>query len=532
VQGFMPLPTKKRSQPPKYSSPNQIIIPGFETPFQQKLDLNNRWIRLSMKIPWDIFASIYNKKMSGSSEGRPPLSARLVLGALFLKYFNNWSDEDTIVQIQENIYMQYFVGFSSFTTSPVFDSSLFVEIRKRLGEEDIAQMNNEIIKLHLSADKAHLLALEKTAKESIKKDKEENSKNKNESNSSDLESKDLNMIVVTHHGTMITDATACPQDIAFPTDINLLSDAREKTEQIIDKLYDVTLHQKKPRTYRKIARKNFLKIAKNKNKSRKAIRQTIGKQLRFVSRNLQSIYKLLDVYEKAGKENPLKIKEKTYLQTIQTLYDQQKKMYDAKNHTVEDRIVSIHQPHVRPIVRGKANNKVEFGAKINVTIANGFSFLDDLSWDAFNEGTRLVKYANRYKETFGYYPKEILADRIYCNKENRKLLKELGIFLVAKPLGRPAKLALKEYVRPGERNPIEGKFGQAKVKYGLGKIKARLKETSQSWIASIILILNLVKLAGLNLLCSISRKIDYWIFDCLYKLETKLFRLILINRIC
>jgi hypothetical protein len=57
------------------------------------------------------------------------------------------------------------------------------------------------------------------------------------------------------------------------------------------------------------------------------------------------------------------------------------------------------------------------------------------------------------------------------------------------------------HVRPPERNPIEGKFGQAKNAYGMNRIRARLKNTSQSWIASIILVLNLVKLAGMALVC-------------------------------
>ena len=523
MQGNMSKPLKKRAQAPKYSSPSQIVIPGFETPFDQKLDPNNRWIRLSMKIPWDTFASVYHKKMSGSKEGRPPLSPRLVLGALILKYFNNWSDEDTILQIQENIYMQYFVGYSSFTTAPIFDPSLFVEIRKRLGEDDINQMNEEIVKLHLEKDKSHQEAIEKSAKSTEEKPPEAPQKKEEDANGI-IEIREAKSLEVTHHGTMITDATACPQDIAYPTDLNLLSDAREKTEQLIDILYDVTLHKKKPRTYRKVARKNYLTLAKTKNKSRKAIGRAVGKQLRYVSRNLESINKLLDIYENKNIAFPLKHKEHRYLLIVQTFYDQQKQMFDTKSHTIEDRIVSIHQPHVRPIVRGKTNNKVEFGAKINVTIANGFSFLDDLSWDAFNEGTRLIKYVEKYKNIFGYYPKEILADSIYCNRENRKTLKELGIQLVAKPLGRPTKLALKEYVRPGERNPIEGKFGQGKNKYGLGKIKARLKNTSQSWIASIILILNLVKLAGLNLLCLYVKNIEKLI-NHYYKLEFTLFRL-------
>lgn len=167
---------------------------------------------------------------------------------------------------------------------------------------------------------------------------------------------------------------------------------------------------------------------------------------------------------------------------------------------MEDRIVSIHQPHVRPIVRGKTIAKVEFGAKIHISLEDGYTFLDEVSWNAFNEGSRLETYIEQYRQRLGYYPAEVLADQIYCSRENRKLLKAKGIKLLAKPLGRPPAVK-KEHVRPGERNPVEGKFGQAKTAYGLNNIKARLKETSQSWIASIILVLNLVKLAGMAFLC-------------------------------
>lgn len=114
--------------------------------------------------------------------------------------------------------------------------------------------------------------------------------------------------------------------------------------------------------------------------------------------------------------------------------------------------------------------------------------------DAFNEGTRLVKTVQQYKARFGYYPKEVLADKIYCNRTNREKLKELHIVLVAKALGRPR--AVSNHIRPGQRNPIEGKFGQAKTAYGLNRIKARLEQTSSSWIATIIMVLNLVKLTG------------------------------------
>jgi hypothetical protein len=90
----------------------------------------------------------------------------------------------------------------------------------------------------------------------------------------------------------------------------------------------------------------------------------------------------------------------------------------------------------------------------------------------------------------------VLADKIYCTRTNRELLKERGIKLIAKALGRPPAVPI--HLSPGERNPIEGKFGQAKTGYGLNRIRARLQGTSETWIASIILVLNLVKLAGLG----------------------------------
>lgn len=129
-------------------------------------------------------------------------------------------------------------------------------------------------------------------------------------------------------------------------------------------------------------------------------------------------------------------------------------MYDTKTHSVEDRIVSIHQPHVRPIVRGKAKSKVEFGAKINITLVDGLTFLDDFSWDAFNE-VHDFKIVLKKKECLGYYPNEVLADKIYCNRENRAYLKEKGIDLKAKPLGRPSKQALPNQVSLGEETLLK-----------------------------------------------------------------------------
>jgi len=302
----------------------------------------------------------------------------------------------------------------------------------------------------------------------------------------------------THKGRVIYDATACPQDIAYPTDLNLLNDAREKLEELIDHIYSKEYHQDKPRTYREIARKKYLQTAQKKNKSRKIIRKANRIQLNYVRRDISIVHKLLDAFEEKKLKFPLNSSQQKYLFVVQNLYEQQKQMHETNTNTIQDRIVSIHQPHIRPIVRGKTQAKVEFGSKIHVSIIDGISFLDELSWNAFNEGNHMMDYIEKYRKRFGCYPREVLADQIYCTRANRAALKALGIKLLAKPLGRPSAMSI--HVRPGERNPIEGKFGQAKTGYGLNRIKARLKGTSESWIATIIMVLNLVKLAGVALL--------------------------------
>ena len=476
MQGIMGITRRKRASAPVYVSPNQLTLEGFQTPFERSLSKDNRWVVLAELIPWDEICAIYLKHVGVSYTGRPAISPRVVLGALIIKHLGNLDDRETVEQIRENMYMQYFLGYSSFTTDPPFDASLFVEFRKRLGLDNLNAINDKIVAL-----KTHL----------------ETSKNESKPSDSDKGPTD-NTTGTENKGRVIFDATACPQDIAYPTDLNVLSDAREKSEQLIDKLYDASLHKRKPRTYRKLARKHYLHTAQKKNKSRKIIRKSVGTQLRYLRRNIKSINILLNAYPTI----PLDKKDHKYLLVINTLYEQQKQMYDSQTHSVEDRIVSIHQPHVRPIVRGKSQAKVEFGAKIHVSIINGISFLDELSWDAFNEGSHMMDYVERYRKRFGCYPRELLADKIYCTRANRAALKEKGIQLIAKPLGRPS--AVQQHVSPGERNPIEGKFGQAKTAYGLDRIRARLRNTSESWIACIFLVLNLVKLAGVALLCLFS----------------------------
>jgi hypothetical protein len=476
--------SRKRAVVSKYVSPNQLTLCGFESPFEQQLSINNRWVKMSKGIPWDKIVKYYDKQFI-STEGRPPINGRVILGAVIIKHLLNLTDRETIFQIRENMYMQYFLGFSSYTNEEPFSHTLFGSIRARLNLEVMGKINEVLIDCN----------------QEYNNDNDENNidinKPKIDNKNETIEIIESPKVVIENRGSLLMDATVAPQYITFPTDLKLLNACRQKTEQLISKLYDKSIHGVKPRTYKIIARKAFLNTARKKSKTQKEIYQSNGRQIRFLNRNIKFVENMISAYtvKAPNIKMPLNEKDKAYIITIKDIYDQQLKMHQTRTHTIPNRIVNLHQPHVRPIVRGKEGKKVEFGSKIHISMIDGFTFLDKFSWDSFNEGTCLKHSVEEYLRRHKVYPELVLADKIYCNRENRQYLKSLNIILRAKPLGRPSKNeALSNQVSPGERNPVEGKFGQAKVAYGLDKIKARLKNTSESWVASIIFVLNLVNI--------------------------------------
>ncbi len=159
---------------------------------------------------------------------------------------------------------------------------------------------------------------------------------------------------------------------------------------------------------------------------------------------------------------------------------------------------------MHPIVRGKQNKPVEFGAKLSVSLTgDGFARVDHLRWDAFHEGLDLKSQVESYHNRTGYYPERVLADPLYGTRENRCYLKQKGIHFAGKPLGRPkkvtednreelAQLKAQRRIDYLQRIPIEGKFGQGKNGYRLNYIRAKRADTSIAWINSIFLVMNLL----------------------------------------
>jgi hypothetical protein len=413
------------------------------------------------------------------------IKPRVAIGALIIKHFKQLSDEETIQEIQENPYLQYFLGYSSYQFKPCFDPSLFVTIRRRLPARTIEAINEIFIQKVREYEQ-----IEAEHKQSRRQSK---ACKKGGKTSFPLENSDSS----SNKGKLIVDATIAPSNIKYPTDLDLLNDSREISEKLIDKLYLKGLFEHKPRTYRQKARQDFLNVIKKKRKSKKALCKGIRKQLQYLRRNLTHLDQMLAVFK--DQPDALSEREIELLEVIRKIYAQQKEMYINQRHTVKDRIVSIHQPYIRPMVRGKANAEVEFGAKISVSVVAGYVFLDRLKWDAYNENMDLVDQVNRYRQRFGYYPAVVIADGIYGTRDNRSYLEEHGIRFSGKKLGRPPKeisaiaweMERLRILEQGERNEVEGKIGTAKTRYGLGKVLARTKETSENWIAMALLSMNM-----------------------------------------
>jgi transposase, IS5 family len=463
------------------TEPRQLEFPDFYLPFSGHLDPDNRWIALARLVPWELAEQIYHQELC-EDFGQPIVPARTALGALLIKERLGLTDRETVAAIQENPYLQFFIGLEEFTQERPFDASLMVDFRKRFGEAGLQRIAAAIALASLPP------ATENAADDSQPPIDEDEATPQ----ASPVErSQDQ-----TNRGQLIADASCAPADIRYPTDVGLLNEAREKTDALIDSLHEPLVGKEpRPRTYRVKARRQFVAFVKQKKPGRNKIRRANRQQLGYLKRNLQALDRWL--------ENPaalplthLSRRQYKDLLVCRELYRQQREMYDKKTQRIDDRIVSIHQPHVRPIKRGKAGRDTEFGAKLSLSVVDGFSFVDRLSWDNYNESLDLIGQVKKYKRRFGFYPESVHVDKIYRTRENRAFCKQHGIRMSGPPLGRKPKEVSREEKRQAAadeaiRNQVEGKFGQGKRRFGLGRIMAKLASTSAAQISLSFLVMNL-----------------------------------------
>jgi Transposase domain (DUF772). len=450
----------------------QISVFEDETHFGGvKLDSGNQWVKLGKRIPWASLEERYAGTFA-SNVGNPGMSCRMAVGSLVIQKRYGFSDEDTRQEIQMNPYLQYFIGLSGFQHEAPFDQSTMTLFRKRVTPEMLTELNDFIIGRRNPYEK--------------KPEDEDDDSPENPACGESAPKEDA--AEKSNHGTLTLDATCAPQDIHFPTDISLLNDAREWLEDTIGAVYP---KGEKPRTYRRKARKDYLFYARNRRPSLKLLRRSIRKQLGYVRRNLGYL---------EAKQAALSEKQQHRLRTIESLYRQQREMHEKRINSIPNRIVSLHEPWVRPIVRGKAKAPVEFGAKIAIGLVDGYSRVERLDWNAFSEGNTLIASAEAYRKDYGFYPDRILADKAYRTRENLQFCKERGIRMAGPKLGRPPKdKALyrqqlhEEWLESGERAAVECVFGLGKRRYDLDCIMTRLQHSSEVSIHLTFLTMNLFR---------------------------------------
>ena len=474
----------------------QLSIEEFHSPFGGKLDPNNRWVLLHKVIPWLSLESHYAPQFNAKT-GAPAKPFQMAFGAVYIQQRLGVTDRETVALITESPYLQFFIGLSGYQPLQPFDPSMMVHFRKRIGP-DLMKACNDMTKANGITMIQELLA----------ESQQEDGTNQEERKQlaaieAELGVKPATLEPGSNWGTLILDATCVPDDIPYPVDLRLLDEARESTEKIIDKLFEQLEGKipRKPRCNRDKAHNRFLVIIKTKKPRREEIQEAKRFQLNEIRRNLKSIDSMID---SGARLSGLGAQLYRMLLVTSEVYRQQQEMFDKDVRRIDDRIVNLAKPHVRPIVRGKAGKKTEFGAKISISDDNGFVSVDRISWDNYNEANDLIARAEKYKEERGYYPERICADSIYMTLGNKKFCADHAIRLS----GRPRKKQIEGEVQTAEqqelfksdmrkRSVIEGRIGTSKRKYGLDRIMTKLMETSRTVISMAFFVMNAEKILRL-----------------------------------
>jgi hypothetical protein len=251
----------------------QLSIEEFHVPFGGTLDPDNRWVIFSTLMPWEELEETYARQFNPAT-GAPAKPVRLAFGALFIKQRLGLSDEETVEQIRENAYMQFFLGFAGYFSKSPFDPSMMVHFRNRFSEKDLKRINE------LIAERGKAMV---EAVASLPNDDDSEDPGADAVNQISLDDfvKPADWPEDKNWGTLTIDASCTPAYITYPTVLKLLNEARESTERIIDDLCDqhMELRKYRPRYDRGKARAVVLNVAKQKKPRRRKTTAAIRRQL-------------------------------------------------------------------------------------------------------------------------------------------------------------------------------------------------------------------------------------------------------------
>lgn len=405
---------------------------------QESVFLSTDLGALYQSIPFkELAAQIPLPKYERSGRGRKPfLKVEGGIALMILKHYLGLSDELLIERLNTDWCMQYFCGVR-LGLRKIKDKNLVSWWRSYLGNH-----------LNIAELQAVLIANWKPYMEQT-------------------------------HVTMM-DATCNESHLRYPTAVKLL------WESIV--IVYSTLQQKRSRLKLRSSRSNYGKHKQHCMLYQRSRKKSKRKEKKLRKQLLKYLWRLLQGLEALQQTHQLRFsnKEQRLIGTIKKIYEQQHELSYGEVTSVKNRIVSLSKPYVRPIVRGKENKAVEFGAKVHKVQVSGISFIEHLSYDNFNEGTRLKQSIAFHQKYFGKLS-QLGADAIYATNENRRYCSKLGIATGFVPKGRQGKLGEQKKVMRSalctiRATVLEGSFGNEKNHYLLNKIKARNQITETAWI--------------------------------------------------
>lgn len=378
----------------------------------------------------------------------------------FLKHYEGCSDRRLLERINTDYALQFFCGIS-------------LGINEEIKDKDLIWKTRSMVAAHLDIEKFQELFIIKWKS------------------------------YMTDTQTGMSDASCYESYIKYPTDEKLLWDSAEYVHRIIKYLCK-EMRIKRPRNKIKDQRKKQLGFSKRKRKTHKLRRRRKRALLYLLNKLLEQLDEIL--VEIGQKERLItRLLDQSQLDkllTIGKIYEQQRMMFENPGEYPKDRIVSLYKSYLHPIVRGKENKRVEFGAKVNTWQVDGLNFIEHFSFSAFHEGNRLKNGITFHQKNFGSL-RRLAADAIYATNENRSFCSRFNISTNFKPKGRrkadpiirKQRSQMRSLLGKLRATVLEGTYGNDKNHYGLRKIKARNEKTERLWIFFAMMTANAVKVA-------------------------------------
>ena len=415
---------------------NQIFCTQAGRDFRWNIFMSTELGQLYQAIPFSSLATLFPSLSSRGAPGFFGIEGMIALQVL--KAYLNLSDDKLRQRINTDWALQYFCGIHLGPGQMIKDKDIVGRCRRYLAEQIDYDAFQEQLASYWSTH-------------------------------------------IQQQSATLMDATSYELAIRYPTDTKLLWECCEWLWSLIDH-WTSELRQPRLRRKQKQVYERYVAFQKLRRKPRSRRISITRSLLRLLKKALTCWAELKQTY---GSTIVLSARQMLRKLTVEQIYDQQLLHFEQPDAKIKDRIVSLSQPWVRPIVRGKEIKKVEFGPKVHLFNVDGISFVEHFSFDNFNEALRLPATVERHERYFEKC-RHLGADNIYGTNANRRYC--AGMTTTFVPKGRKPKVPdpvvrkLKKQLRSARAAHMEGAIGNEKLHYGLNRIKATRADTQKLWI--------------------------------------------------